>query len=82
LTGKLKEDYSFLRRLEHLLQIMDDRQIHVLPGEGAEFNALAGRMLLRRGEPARLAEDLEDRLNRIHGAYRNYLLEGEWRPGS
>jgi [glutamine synthetase] adenylyltransferase / [glutamine synthetase]-adenylyl-L-tyrosine phosphorylase len=82
LTGKLKEDYSFLRRLEHLLQIMDDRQIHVLPGEGAEFNALAGRMLLRRGEPARLAEDLADRLNRIHGAYRNYLLEGEWRPGS
>ena len=44
-AGQLREDYLFLRRLEHFLQVFEDRQVHVLPGSDAALRALARRML-------------------------------------
>ncbi|MEW4455027.1 bifunctional [glutamate--ammonia ligase]-adenylyl-L-tyrosine phosphorylase/[glutamate--ammonia-ligase] adenylyltransferase [Bremerella sp. JC817] len=40
----LKDHYSFLRKLEHRLQIMFDLQTHSLPGDQRERNKLALRM--------------------------------------
>ena len=44
-AAQLREDYLFLRRLEHFLQVFEDRQVHVLPGSDAALRALARRML-------------------------------------
>ncbi|NLF06571.1 MAG: bifunctional [glutamate--ammonia ligase]-adenylyl-L-tyrosine phosphorylase/[glutamate--ammonia-ligase] adenylyltransferase [Pirellulaceae bacterium] len=40
----LEENYTFLRRIEHRLQIMLDLQTHLLPGDGEDLRKLALRM--------------------------------------
>lgn len=40
----LEDNYRFLRKIEHRLQIMFDLQTHTLPGEDAELRRLAFRM--------------------------------------
>ena len=44
----LKEAYRFLRTVEHRLQIIADRQIHLLPSRKDELNKLAKRMGYRK----------------------------------
>ena len=41
----LREDYLFLRNLEHFLQVFEDRQVHVLPSSPEALATLARRML-------------------------------------
>ena len=74
-TVQLKEDYVFLRRIEHFLQILEDRQIHVLPMDPAELDALAKKMLGPEADAAGFLEGLDVRLQRINDAYETYLLE-------
>ncbi len=48
--------YVFLRRVEHYLQILEDRQIHSLPDNSLELKALARRVIgLSSGPDALLA---------------------------
>lgn len=42
--GLLEDNYSFLRKLEHRLQVMFDLQTHMLPEDRAELGKLAVRM--------------------------------------
>ena len=42
--AKLEDNYSFLRKLEHRLQIMFDLKTHLLPGDRDELARLAVRM--------------------------------------
>jgi glutamate-ammonia-ligase adenylyltransferase len=42
---QLRRDYLFLRRIEHYLQIFEDRQTHVLPRSIEELQTLSRRML-------------------------------------
>jgi len=72
----LKEDYAFLRRVEHCLQLLDDRQVHVIPSDQNQLDALAKRMLGIRGEAEGLMERLTACRGRIRNAYGDYLLEG------
>lgn len=53
----LEGNYTFLRRIEHLLQIMFDLQTHTLPSSPSEVRKLAIRMGYRDqpGQPAREA---------------------------
>ncbi|MFC1611605.1 ACT domain-containing protein [Myxococcota bacterium] len=44
LRDSLVEDYCFLRRLEHRLQMIDDQHTHLLPRDDAARRAIAGRM--------------------------------------
>jgi glutamate-ammonia-ligase adenylyltransferase len=44
-ADRLSDDYLFLRRVEHFLQIYEDRQIHTLPENETEKRALAKRLL-------------------------------------
>jgi glutamate-ammonia-ligase adenylyltransferase len=73
----LKEDYLFLRRVEHCLQILEDRQIHAIPKDKKERKALARRLLGPEGNEDRFREKLDGCLQRIHEAYLSYLLDGE-----
>ncbi len=43
--ARLLGAYCFLRRLEHLLQLEDDRQTHSLPSDPADLERIARRML-------------------------------------
>jgi glutamate-ammonia-ligase adenylyltransferase len=71
----LKEDYLFLRRVEHCLQILEDRQIHAIPKDKKELKALARRLLGPDGNEDRFREKLNGSLQRIHNAYATYLLD-------
>ncbi len=73
--AQLEEDYLFLRRVEHSLQILEDRQTHALPKDPAERKALARRLFGREGDETRLAEELEGCMLRVRKAYTTYLLE-------
>ncbi|TWT00675.1 bifunctional [glutamine synthetase] adenylyltransferase/[glutamine synthetase]-adenylyl-L-tyrosine phosphorylase [Reyranella sp. CPCC 100927] len=48
---ELAECYGFLRRVEHRLQMVDDRQTHVLPADEAGLAAIATFMGYAGGEP-------------------------------
>jgi [glutamine synthetase] adenylyltransferase / [glutamine synthetase]-adenylyl-L-tyrosine phosphorylase len=72
---RLVDAYEYLRRLEHLLQLEDDRQTHTLPSNAAELERLARRMSTaedRRGVPAmagRLLQELNQRLENVQVIY-------------
>ncbi len=74
-TESLKEDYVFLRRTEHYLQILEDRQIHSLPENERELTALAKRMLGSEGSKDRFVDQLNSCLSRVRNAYNTYLHE-------
>nr|HID59007.1 glutamate-ammonia-ligase adenylyltransferase [Desulfobacterales bacterium] len=73
-AAQMKEDYIFLRRVEHYLQILEDRQIHALPKDPNELTALAKRVLGMEGDERRFVEELTGCLKRIRDAYNSYLL--------
>jgi glutamate-ammonia-ligase adenylyltransferase len=74
-AGSLKEDYLFLRRAEHCLQILEDRQIHAIPKDKRELKALARRLLGPEGNEDRFMEKLNGCLLRIHETYTKYLMD-------
>ncbi len=71
---QLKEDYLFLRRVEHCLQILEDRQIHALPKEKKELGALAKRVMGTRGNAEILMGELESCRRRVREVYGHYML--------
>jgi [glutamine synthetase] adenylyltransferase / [glutamine synthetase]-adenylyl-L-tyrosine phosphorylase len=73
-AAELKEDYLFLRRVEHYLQIMEDQQIHAVPKEREELRALAKRVLGVESDEDRFMASLKSCLSRVRGHYKNHLL--------
>ncbi len=71
----IKQDYIFLRRIEHYLQILEDRQTHTLPVEKDEIDALAKRMLGADADGVELLNRLDECLKRVRSTYEKYLLE-------
>jgi glutamate-ammonia-ligase adenylyltransferase len=57
----LREGYTFLRRIEHFLQLLEDRQTHSLPEAPAQQDALARRVL----GPGRDGGDLLAAVHRV-----------------
>ncbi|MBN2531958.1 MAG: glutamate-ammonia-ligase adenylyltransferase [Spirochaetales bacterium] len=81
----IKKDYIFLRRVEHFLQIYEDRQVHSLPEDPAEREVLA-RKLSGTGispgpgkvhpggfNPNDVINSVEECLARVRGYYERYL---------
>ena len=69
----LAEDYALLRRTEHLLQVLDDRQVHAIPAAGPALIALARRLLGAEATERTLVETLAAVTERVHAAYRGWL---------
>jgi glutamate-ammonia-ligase adenylyltransferase len=63
----LEGAYWFLRRVEHSLQIREERQTHDLPGDPAEFAAIA--TALGYGGPDALAAELAARRNGVQALF-------------
>ena len=73
-ADELIEAYGFLRRVEHRLQMVDDRQTHSLPDDEAGVAAIATFLGYRRlGSPSR--SDLLDRLRCVEGHYAELFEE-------
>ena len=73
---RLSQDYIFLRRVEHYLQILEDRQIHSLPTEASELTALAKRAMGIHANASDFVQELERRLAEVREAYLKYLIKG------
>lgn len=69
LTG----DYLFLRRVEHFLQIYEDRQTHSLPSDPAQLRALSRLMLGSGATAEQLISRLSRRLERVQAEYRSSM---------
>ncbi len=80
LAGRLADDYIFLRKVEHYLQILEDQQTHVLPRDRDELGALARRMLGSDCSVEQFNRRLDQCRQRVREAYLRYLLE-EHRTG-
>ena len=74
-TFSLKAAYLFLRQVEHYLQILEDRQVHAVPVERSELNALSKRLLGIDGNAEAFVEKLNSCLREVRSAYATYLLE-------
>jgi len=68
----LTDDYLFLRRVEHHLQILEDQQVHILPNDDAELNALAKRLLGVDSSAEAFVERLRGTMNRVSGIVRRF----------
>jgi glutamate-ammonia-ligase adenylyltransferase len=71
---ELTEDYLFLRRVEHCLQILEDRQIHALPSRVEELAALARRVLGPESDARRFMAALNERQDRVREVYERHFL--------
>ncbi|HVO85254.1 MAG TPA: hypothetical protein VMU60_12590, partial [Syntrophobacteria bacterium] len=76
---QLRHDYLFLRVVEHYLQILEDQQIHAVPGNSAELTALAKRVLGPEEEGSSFGAKLEACTRRVRETYVTHLLEAEGR---
>ncbi|MFW5744749.1 MAG: hypothetical protein ACOC2D_15855, partial [Spirochaetota bacterium] len=72
---ELRDDYTRLRRVEHFLQVHEDRQVHALPGDRSDRAALARRLDGADADGASLDEDLARRRERIHARFRRFIEE-------
>ena len=68
-ADRLEEDYLFLRRVEHFLQIYEDRQVHTLPENEMEKNALAKRIMGGTGSSEHFFARLEEIRARVSALY-------------
>jgi glutamate-ammonia-ligase adenylyltransferase len=68
----LSDDYLFLRRVEHFLQIYEDRQTHSLPRDPAQLRALARLMLGSGATAEQLLAELGRRFQRVQAAYQGF----------
>ena len=72
-ADELIEAYGFLRKVEHRLQMVDDRQTHSLPNDEAGVAAIA--TFLGYPDSQSFQKDLLDRLHCVEGHYARLFEE-------
>jgi glutamate-ammonia-ligase adenylyltransferase len=65
----IREDYTFLRRVEHALQILEDQKRHRLPQQPDELRALARRVLGPSSDERDLQAQLAECQARVRASY-------------
>ena len=73
-AGQIRRDYLYLRKVEHYLQIWEDRQIHSLPAEPAGLAALARRIRGSHKTTEEFVKNTKKCRERVYAAYRFLLL--------
>ncbi|MEW5815520.1 MAG: glutamate-ammonia-ligase adenylyltransferase, partial [Spirochaetota bacterium] len=73
---KLEVDYVFLRKIEHLLQIYDDRQVHSLPPGRHELESLS-RRLDNKLDSDLFVKKITETLARVRHYYNTYLISNQ-----
>ncbi|MFI5002894.1 MAG: bifunctional [glutamine synthetase] adenylyltransferase/[glutamine synthetase]-adenylyl-L-tyrosine phosphorylase, partial [Reyranellales bacterium] len=72
-AAELIEAYGFLRRVEHRLQMVDDKQTHSLPADEAGVAAIA--TFLGYSDSAEFQKELLKRLRTVEGHYAHLFEE-------
>jgi glutamate-ammonia-ligase adenylyltransferase len=72
-SRELENDYLFFRRVEHFLQIYEDRQVHRLPRDPVELRALARRMLGSGATAEGLLADIASRTARVRERFARFV---------
>jgi len=72
-ADEMVQDYEFLRRIEHHLQILDDRQTHVVPVEPTELRALAHRVMGRDATAESFLDALDECRKRVRSRYDRFV---------
>jgi glutamate-ammonia-ligase adenylyltransferase len=75
-TRQLERDYIFLRRIEHYLQLLEDRQTYELPAQASERAVLAKRVLGIHSSAEALERELNACLARVRDEYERFLGGG------
>jgi glutamate-ammonia-ligase adenylyltransferase len=70
----IHDSYIFLRRVEHVMQIFDDRQIHSLPQDEKAVAALAKRIFGHEAGSGMLVSALEKSREAVQDFYANVFL--------
>ncbi|MFP4432703.1 MAG: glutamate-ammonia-ligase adenylyltransferase, partial [Spirochaetaceae bacterium] len=73
LCSRLRKDYVFLRRIEHFLQIMEDRQVHAIPDDPAYRNALEKRLVRTASLEGSLESELEATRQRCRRTFDDFI---------
>lgn len=76
-TSQLKQDYILLRRIEHFLQVYDDRQLHAIPQDPTDVAKLTAVVLGQEKSPDVLRSKLTETIERVRGLYNAFLSARE-----
>jgi glutamate-ammonia-ligase adenylyltransferase len=75
--GRLANAYTYLRHLEHRLQVLDDRQTHSLPQSQDDLEVLARKMpaseIGQQRTPERLLQELNRHLEEVQETYERVI---------
>ncbi len=74
---RLTVAYRFLRRVEHFLQLLEDRQEHSLPGNSRAIEALSRRMRWTRICSGDFSARLRETMEGVRSSFRGILEEEE-----
>ncbi len=69
LVEQLRSDYRFLRRIEHFLQVYEDRQLHAIPQERRALAKLAQVVIDSPTDATELMTRLDETLQRVRREY-------------
>ncbi|MGI6086907.1 MAG: glutamate-ammonia-ligase adenylyltransferase [Kiritimatiellia bacterium] len=78
-TESLKSDYTFLRRVEHCLQLFEDRQVYTIPTDSSALTALARRVIGSDCSADAFTAKLEQCRQRVQRAAGMLALATEYR---
>ncbi len=73
-AGQLVLGYNFLRRVEHYLQLYEDRQVHTIPNDPVQQTALARIMFGSSSTGEQFLDALRECMDRAREAYNRYLI--------
>ena len=83
-ADSLRSDYELLRRVEHFLQVFEDRQVHSLPTDDRAREALARRLSIPVTESASersdVLEEVSSTRTRVRSRYERFLSTGSLEP--
>jgi glutamate-ammonia-ligase adenylyltransferase len=69
----LREGYALLRRVEHYLQILEDRQIHAIPQDRQALAALARRVLGQEQTADGFLQTIENTQQKIRALFEQHI---------
>ncbi len=72
-ADEIREDYLYLRRVEHYLQLLEDRQVHALPHDETEVRALARRLHGSGADAPMFREKLSETTERVKRRFDDYF---------
>ena len=74
-SSLLRDGYVYLRRIEHFLQLLEDRQVHAVPTDPGALDALARRIEGKDEDREEFADRIAKTMTEIRSIYDELLPE-------